>query len=83
VVDDVADALASGIGSAITLVDPRAVFLGGGVAGAADLLIPRLEALLPDRVLAWKSRTIPILPSGLGYDAALVGAAALAFGHQS
>jgi glucokinase len=83
VVDDVADALASSLGSAITLVDPRAVFLGGGVAGAADLLIPRLEALLPGRVLAWKSRVISILPSGMGYDAALVGAAALAFGHQS
>ncbi len=82
VVDDVADALAAGIGSVIALIDPRAVFIGGGVAGAADMLIPRIEALLPNRVLAWNSRTIKILPSGLGYDAALIGAAALAFGQK-
>jgi glucokinase len=82
VVDDVSDALASGLGNAITLIDPRAVFLGGGVAGASDLLIPRIEALMPGRTFAWESRTVSILQSALGYDAALVGAAALAFGQK-
>ncbi len=83
VVDDVSDALAYGIGDDMTVMDPRDVFLGGGVAGAADLLIPRIVALMPSRVFAWESRTVSILKSALGYDAALVGAAALAFGQRA
>jgi glucokinase len=77
IVDDVADALARGIASVLNLLDPEAVFLGGGVAGASDLLVPRIKNLLPSLVVAGATRMIRIEPSALGYDAALLGAAAL------
>lgn len=79
IVDDVADALARGIASVLNLLDPEAVFLGGGISGASDLLIPRIKSLLPSLVVAGGTRIIRIEPSALGCDAALLGAAALAF----
>lgn len=72
------EALARGVAAVVGILDPDAVFLGGGVAEAADLLIPRIEALLPRLTLSWENRNTRILKTALGYDAALVGAAALA-----
>lgn len=76
------EALARGIGAAASLLDPEAVFLGGGVAEASDLLIPRIEALLPRLALSWERRPTKLMKTALGYDAALLGAASLALGPR-
>ncbi len=78
VIDDVSEALAAGIAAVMNLFDPQVLFLGGGVADARDMLIPRILALLPSMVFACGQRNIKILGSALGYDAALIGAAAIA-----
>ena len=79
VVDDVAEALARGIGAVIDLFDPEAVFLGGGVAEASDLLIPKIGNLLPALILRSGTGGGPrILKSALGREAGLLGAACLA-----
>lgn len=78
VVDQVSEALACGMAAVLTLFDPQAIFLGGGVAGASDLLLPRIEAKLPGLVLAYDKRNTKITATSLGSDAALLGAAALA-----
>ena len=70
--------LARGIAAVYTVLDPEAVILGGGVAGALDLLLPIVRGLLPSMVVAPQARTTVLCPSELGYDAALVGAASLA-----
>lgn len=70
--------LAAGLAAVFNLLDPDAVFLGGGVAEAFDLLEPILRRELPPLVLAGRERPLTILRSYLGYDAALVGAGALA-----
>jgi glucokinase len=70
--------LARGIAAVYTVLDPEAVFLGGGVAGAQDLILPIVRGLLPSLVLAGEARKTVLGPSGLGYDAALIGAASLA-----
>jgi glucokinase len=70
--------LARGVAAVYTVLDPEAVVLGGGVAGALDLLLPIVRGLLPSLVLANGARRTVLCPSELGYDAALVGAAALA-----
>lgn len=77
VVKDVSGALARGIGALVDLLDPEAVFLGGGVAEAADLLVPRIEAELPTYTLAAGAKPV-ILKSSLGRGAGLIGAACLA-----
>ena len=78
VVSEAAAMLARGIAAVYTVMDPQAVFLGGGVASAQDLILPIARSLIPGLVLASESRTTALGPSALGYDAALVGAAALA-----
>ena len=70
--------LARGIAAVYTVLDPEAVILGGGVAGALDLLLPIVRGLLPSLVLAPQARKTVLCPSELGYDAALIGAASLA-----
>jgi len=61
-----------------TLLDPEAVVLGGGVAGALDLILPVLLRHVPSLVLAAGARRTVLGPSQLGYDAALIGAGSLA-----
>jgi glucokinase len=74
--------LGSAIGSFVNVLDPEIVVVGGGFAEAGDLLLEparqvvRREALEPARDL------VRIVPSQLGGDAGLVGAAILALEAQ-
>jgi glucokinase len=70
--------LARGLEAVYAVLDPEAVFIGGGVGGALDLLGPVIERELSTRVFLASERDILPRPSALGYDAALEGAAALA-----
>lgn len=77
VVKDVSEMLARGLGAIFNILDPDSVFLGGGVAKSFDLIEPLIHPAMQKLVLASKERTLRILPSALGYDAALIGAASL------
>lgn len=79
VIEDVGRMLARGLAAVFNLLDPEAIFVGGGVAAALDLLEPGIRRELLSLVLAARERPLRILPSVLGYDAALIGAASLAF----
>ena len=73
-VDRFAADLAGGITAMALTVDPELVVLGGGFSGAADLLLPRLEAELSTTLLH-----LPRLEaSALGDDAVAHGALRLA-----
>ncbi|MDE9367290.1 ROK family protein [Luteipulveratus sp. YIM 133132] len=73
-----AHALGSVVGGAVNLLDPDMVVLGGGVVAAGDVWWqPMLEALR--RELLPATRDVAVVPSSLGADAALVGAARLAW----
>ncbi len=79
VVRGAGEMLARGMAAVFNLLDPGALFLGGGVAGAFDVLEPVIRENLPSLVFGGRERSLRILPSALGYDAGLVGAASLAF----
>jgi len=79
VVDEIGIMLSRGIAAVFNILDPDIIFMGGGVARAFDLLEPSMRRELPSLVLAGRERNLKILPSALGYDAALLGAASLAF----
>jgi glucokinase len=78
VVRECAAMLARGVAAVYAVLDPEAIILGGGVAGSLDLILPILRDLVPSLVLAAEARKTVVGPSELGYDAALIGAAALA-----
>lgn len=67
--------LARGIGTVENLLNPDAIILGGGVAASTQYLLTEIQNSLSDYAIA-DVRNVPILQTELGYNAALIGAAA-------
>lgn len=81
VLDEFAWWMGLGIANLIDLVDPTVVVLGGGVMEAADVLVERVRATLPDQVLAAAHRPeVSVVAAELGERAGAIGAALLTVG---
>jgi glucokinase len=79
VLDQLADWIAVGLANLVNIFDPELVVIGGGLVDAADLVLPRAQAHVHDRVLAGDRRPlVPIVPAVLGEHAGAIGAALLA-----
>ena len=76
VLDEAARMLGAGLGSAISLMNPERVVLGGGVTKAGERWWQVVRATARDQVLP--QARVDIMPAALGDDAPLWGAAALA-----
>lgn len=70
------DYLGRGISAYANLANPDAVIIGGGVSRSLDLLLPAIRASV-DRNTVHNILGFDIVPTKLGYEAALIGAAAL------
>jgi glucokinase len=71
------DALADGLVTAFTLLDPRTLIIGGGLAEAGPTLFDPLREALRSRVTFQK---LPeVVPAGLGDNAGCLGAGLLAW----
>jgi glucokinase len=73
---DAVDALAAGLVTAVTLIDPRTVIIGGGLAEAGDVLFVPLREAVRARVTFQQLPTI--VPAALGEAAGCLGAGLLA-----
>ncbi|MFE7704485.1 ROK family protein [Streptomyces sp. NPDC057486] len=74
---DAVDALAAGLVTALTLLDPRTLIIGGGLAEAAETLFVPLRAAVEERVTFQK---LPdVVPAALGDTAGCLGAGLLAW----
>ncbi len=79
VLDEFAWWVAAGVANLIDLLDPSVVVLGGGVIDAADVLLHRIEAAVPEQVLARAHRpSVEIAAAHFGATAGAIGAAVLA-----
>ena len=63
---------------AANLLNPKTIYIGGGVSESLDLLLPDIRREL-ERDTVKQNAGVEILKTSLGYDAALLGAAALVF----
>ncbi len=70
--------LALGVKSAIMLLNPERVVIGGGIAKAGERLFGPLRAELRRQITAWSGARIDVVQAGLGDDSVLYGALALA-----
>jgi glucokinase len=71
------DALADGLVTALTLLDPRTLIIGGGLAEAGETLFTPLRAAVERRVTFQKLPAI--VPAALGDTAGCLGAGLLAW----
>jgi glucokinase len=70
--------LALGLKSAIMLLNPARIVIGGGIAKAGDRLFLPLRSELRRRITAWSQARIDVVPAALGDDSVLWGAFELA-----
>jgi len=63
---------------AVNLLNLEKVVIGGGVSNAFDLLLPSMEASFREKVFRDANPNVVFEQTGLGLDAGLAGAAALA-----
>ncbi|MCX7669258.1 MAG: ROK family protein [Anaerolineae bacterium] len=78
VLADAAQALGAGLGTAINLMNPERIVLGGGVTKSGDHWWQTVQTTAREHALP--QMRVEIVPAGLGDDAPLWGAAALAEG---
>ncbi|MEU3690847.1 ROK family protein [Streptomyces narbonensis] len=74
-----AQALAAGIAATATLVEVDIAVVGGGVAGAGEILFAPLRRSLRSYATLSFVRNLTVVPAATGTDAGLLGAAAAAW----
>jgi glucokinase len=75
--------LGIGLANFVNIFDPDVLIIGGGAAaGTGELLVGPAREHMRDLIVghAWR-KPPPVLLAGLGYDAGIIGAAAIARGH--
>jgi glucokinase len=72
--------LAQGLKTAVMVLNPARIVIGGGIAKAGDALFTPLRAELRRQVTKWSGARLDVVPAGLGDDSVLWGALALASG---
>jgi glucokinase len=71
--------LGAGIASVINILSPQAVILAGGLSGAWNIYVDAAVNEAEKRTLKGLYSSVSVIPSSLGDDAGLIGAAALVF----
>lgn len=71
--------LGIGLAGVINVLNPQLVLVGGRFAASYPFLRTTLEAELDRRVVRASRRLVRVIPTTLGFDAPLLGAAELAF----
>lgn len=75
VIRDAGEALGSGVGFLVNVLDPDVVVVGGGLGLAGKLYWQALVESAHRHIWADATRELPIVPARLGPDAGLIGAA--------
>ncbi|HZQ09949.1 MAG TPA: ROK family protein, partial [Anaerolineae bacterium] len=78
IIESAGDTLGMGIALYVNLLDPEAVIIGGGLGSAGGIYWERAVASARKLIWADNTRDLPILHAGLGENAGVIGAAALA-----
>lgn len=77
-VEELGAALAAVVVTAVHAYQPQLVVLGGGLMGAADIVLPPLRAAVSERAWTVPRGRVRVEASALGRDLGVLGAAAVA-----
>jgi len=75
VMEEIGDNLGRGVAGIVSLLNPEVVVLGGGLAGAAELILRPVRRAVRKWGQPLATRQVRILRSRLGEDAGILGAA--------
>lgn len=78
IIENAMNYLGIGVANAISIFDPEMVIIGGGVASAGDIVFDSVRKVVNKRCFKSMAESCEIVPAGLGVDAGVVGAVALA-----
>ena len=79
---EAARCLGLGLANLINVFTPELIVLGGGVSHSLYLVLPTLYSTVRQHTVVCPQRTVSIVPTALGDDVGLLGAAALFFLDQ-
>lgn len=78
IIENAMNYLGIGVANAISIFDPEMVIIGGGVSKVGDILFDIVKEVVKKRCFKSMADACQIVPAGLGVDAGVVGAVALA-----
>ena len=78
IVDNALNYLGIGVANAVAIFDPQMVIIGGGVTQVGDKLFDKVRQVVNKRCFKNMAEACEIAPAGLGINAGVVGAVALA-----
>lgn len=78
IIDSCLNYLGIGVANAIAIFDPEMVVIGGGVSKAGQVVFDKVQEVVNKRCFKNMAESCRILPAGLGADAGVIGAIALA-----
>ncbi|WP_394875303.1 ROK family protein [Clostridium neonatale] len=78
IIDDAMNYLGIAVANAVSIFDPEYVIIGGGVSKAGDVVFDTVRKVVNKRCFKSMAESVKIVPAGLGTDAGLIGAVALA-----
>lgn len=78
IIDRALTYLGIGIANIITSFDPEIIIIGGGVSKAGDIVFDKIKEVVNRRNFKTMSENCKIVPAGLGTNAGMLGAVALA-----
>lgn len=78
IIDNALTYLGIGVANAIATFDPEMIIIGGGVSKAGDIVFDTVKKVINKRCFKSMAESCEIVSAGLGSDAGVVGAVALA-----
>lgn len=78
IIDDAMNYLGIAVANSVSIFDPEYVIIGGGVSKAGDIVFDTVRKVVNKRCFKSMAESVKIVPAGLGTDAGLIGAVALA-----
>lgn len=78
-IDETIEAIGAGCVSVVNAFNPAKLILGGGIIDACPEWIPLIEKIIGKKALPIAREKLTIVPSSLGQDAGVIGAAAQLF----
>jgi glucokinase len=78
IIDNALNYLGIGVANAVSTFDPEMIIIGGGVSKAGKIVFDKVQEVVNKRCFKNMSEACKIVPAGLGTDAGVIGAVALA-----